>query len=173
MRRWTEEQLAEIANKPTYSKRKAEYMGFTFGPVSIHPDEADFFDSVIMRGSFVCVCGTPEQFMRRIHVGPMMPVDLVVRELDSARFLFEYGSFSYKHLIADGYTPEAAKAIIDKGEEFEYYKGDVPEHGMHGGRPAPDQNWCAFAVRGVAPGGSISQGELVGVGRRGVLPGRP
>lgn len=123
----TLEQMTTIANSSTLWRRRAEAMGFSFGQVEVmlHPGR---FESVIIRGSFKCVCGSTEWYSFAVDTIFEMMRDMgaAVALFDPAARLAKFGSFSRKHLLSDGYTESQVDEIIRKGEEFDRAEARVP-----------------------------------------------
>lgn len=102
-----------IANKPTYERRRAEAMGFAFYSIEAHRLD-DHPGEVFLRGMFTCACGKTE-----VYCFSFSEFEFLIKDLDVAWRLRNFGSFGEKHLLKDGYTQEQVDAILRKGEEFD------------------------------------------------------
>lgn len=116
------QKLTVLANQITPERRRAEAMGFVFGRIGVTDDPMGL--NYILRAEFRCVCGTGEFFVRAIDADFVhrRNDDLVAREFDVAFQLRSFGSFSRRHLIADGFDPERVDEIIEKGERWDEQK---------------------------------------------------
>lgn len=100
------------ANRVTYSRAKAEAMGFEFGHVRVEDDPLRGGTRLVV--NFACVCGRVE-----FYIGDYHPATLSPDEWDVAKELWDFGAFSREHLIKDGYTPEQCDEFERKAQEFD------------------------------------------------------
>lgn len=110
--------IAQSVQASSYHMRRAQAMGFTFEDVEVWNVDHGYE----LRGKFLCVCGTPEQF--RFHVDEIhymnMPLDRFASHcLDAGKHLYRFGSFSEKHLKEDGYSDEAVADMMQKAKDFD------------------------------------------------------
>lgn len=110
----TREAIERIANRMTYSRAKAEVLGFRLHRVMLADEQSDGF-SFRQRVDFECVCGRREHFAGRRYT--RFPHD--VAQMDIAAEIWKFGSFSRDHLIADGFTPEQCDEFERKAIEFD------------------------------------------------------
>lgn len=119
-------EIERLANRSTRARRRAEAMGFTFGPVRATAHELGRPDLlyVTLDGGFKCVCGTQEYYRTHTTVDKSKPLTQhsVLEETDVAQFLWGYGSFSDTHLRSDGYSAEAIAGFRAKEREFETHE---------------------------------------------------
>lgn len=109
--------LTALANRMTYHRAKAEAMGFQFRHIGIDKSPWDGGETMVLRCVFACVCGRVEEFSSNL---PAFLNDCVFPEWTNvARQLWESGSFSRDHLIADGYSEEQIDEIEAKGKAFD------------------------------------------------------
>jgi len=115
--KYTFADLAALANRMTYHRAKAEAMGFEFRHIGIEKSPWDGGETVHLRCVFVCICGRIEEFSNAV---PANLNDCILPAWTNvARQLWEIGSFSRDHLIADGYTEEQVDEIEAKGNAFD------------------------------------------------------
>jgi hypothetical protein len=111
------DEYRRLANRSTFHRRKAEAMGWTFRDIDVmlHPR----FDGVLLKCDFICVCGTLERFQAIID-GMQLTTkfDAAAYLFDPARHLFDNGSFSREHLIADGFDPEFIERVLKIAQEY-------------------------------------------------------
>lgn len=121
------DQLTVIANRPTFERRRAEAMGWTFYDIRVTRGNTSWHDQYALRGAFTCVCGAREQFQRIIDEAHLFMAhnsdSVIAEEFDPALWLRRMGSFSRKHLLADGYTEDAVAEIERKAIEFDAAHG--------------------------------------------------
>lgn len=109
--------LTALANRMTYHRAKAEAMGFEFRHIGIDKSPWDGGKTVVLRCVFVCLCGRIEEFSKAVPAS--LNACLLPEWTNVARQLWEIGSFSRSHLIADGYTEEQVDEIEAKGKAFD------------------------------------------------------
>lgn len=110
--------LNAIANTPSRERRRAEAMGFVFGPSEVAYEDRSFGYEI--RGSFKCVCGTEEMYRFTVDAVHVLNSRWDVGFLfDPAYHLTLFGSFSRAHLRNDGYSEEAITEMLRKGDEFD------------------------------------------------------
>lgn len=103
---------------PSRARLRAEAMGFVFGKVLVMPDEDKRY--VMIRGTFTCVCGRDENYALMVSPHDVMNLPRGMSDaVDPFVFLERHGSFSRKHLIADGYPPEVVDDIIERGLQWD------------------------------------------------------
>jgi hypothetical protein len=100
------------ANRLTYSRAKAEAMGFEFGHVRVQDDPLRGGIRLIVH--FACVCGRVEYYIGDYHAATVSPDGW-----DVAKELWDFGSFSREHLLKDGYSSEQCDEFERKAEEFD------------------------------------------------------
>lgn len=111
----------QMANSPTPYREKAEAMGFKFGRAEVFEDRTVGY---MLRGTFTCLCGTHEAYC--FHIDEMAILDQHWQIFDPAWHLWRAGSFSKKHLLADGYSPEKVEEILQKGRDYDARKFSGP-----------------------------------------------
>ena len=103
-------ELTALANRSTFSRRRAEAMGFTFDRIEVD----EFLGVYSVSCYFTCVCGKPERFVHLLNEG----LHLLERELDVAARIEAHGSFSRSHLINDGFSAADVDEILRKRREY-------------------------------------------------------
>ena len=97
-------------NRTSQAYRRAKMAGFTIGEAEIVADMM----GAILRVGFKCVCGTQEYFQKMIdqqQAKHLKNISYFANGWDVAQELEDFGSFSEKHLRADGFSEEAIKEI--------------------------------------------------------------
>ena len=90
-------------------RKAAVAAGFKFGAVDVIED---FFDhSIVVRGTFDCVCGNIETYNVAISLALLRLNHIPNEAIDPAFFLHRNGSFSRSHLVKDGYSAEEVDRI--------------------------------------------------------------
>jgi len=111
-------ELQSLANASTHARRRAEAMGWQFGPVDVALGAIP--DTLTLRGTFTCRCGRPEWYSLVVSLSAMRRASAPRDELDVAAKLQALGSFSREHLLADGFTPEQVDEVERLGWQFDY-----------------------------------------------------
>lgn len=108
-----------LAGRVTRDRRRAEAMGWTFDGIQAREDVSS--NGVMVRCDFRCVCGRQEAFTMALSWTELrsMPIEFLARHLDLVAQIRAGGSFSRKHLLADGYTEAQIAEFERKGEEFD------------------------------------------------------
>lgn len=114
--------LVSFANESTRDRRRAEAMGFVFGPARVECTDYGGLDGhVVLRGAFSCVCGQLEayQFVATQYELEQATTALLRDMFDPALRLRHFGSFSREHLLEDGYSEAQVDEILRRGDEFD------------------------------------------------------
>lgn len=113
-----------VIEKKSHDMHRAEAMGFSFSPIKIDRLELSWRPTLFLSGTFTCVCGREERYTLTMVIESCDVRDeQIAFEFDIARRLREHGSFSYEHLVADGYSHEQATQVVAKGSAFDHQLG--------------------------------------------------
>jgi len=112
----------ELVQRHTYARRRAEAQDFIFTRIQVEPH---FDGNIAVAADFTYICGKHERLVYMIDelAAEAMSRDAFEDLCDPALQAQRRGSFSIKHLLADGYTPEQVESIIERGYAFDRENG--------------------------------------------------